>query len=294
MESFNDFVNRNRNWDNGNILVTEEEMRANYEIARHVESTYNDRFGKVEGPRIGDIVEFSDGWHVYKNAKIVENVYDNGRLCICENGSSWTNGQSFSTSGGAFVSKEAAELQYVGEDENIVWTWGCNGTGANQGIYFPLKVSRWIIPYNNKDVKRSIVYFKKNERNNIVGVNIENTDSWMCNVMSFNSLAAFEAWAKYVGYDYYIGDDGRGYSNKKIEERCWVDDAQKPKCGKEIKVLGNGRIHDGIVICEDYAITQWWPNTSRNIMVYDTPELRAEADKEIQLFQKYAYNPMGV
>lgn len=293
MESFKEFIKRNAGWDPDSCFHTEKEWNKNYEIAMQVEKTYNEMFKNIKEPKIGDIVEFTNGFRVYKNAKIVENLYHDGKLCICENGSSHTDGKYFSTSGGSFVSKDKSLLQPAGEDFNVVWTWGCNGAGAFQGIYFPLKVRKWIIPYNPKEIKRSIIYFKKNDDGEIISVSIENSDC-MYSEMVFNSLHAFEAWANYVGYEYRI-ENGRGFSNKKLSQKCWTTTIPKPENGKPIRVLANGKIHDGLVVTEEFEITQWWPNLpEKKKYEYGTPEYRKEMDEEIKKFHKYSCNPMGV
>ena len=158
METYEKFCYRNGGFNGG--CNSEEVMRKNYAIALKVEKIYNANHPNTKEPQVGDIVEFADDYHVYKYAKIVEPHYCDGRLCVCENGGSFTDGKFFSTSGGAFVGKEKSELQYVGEDFNIVWTWGCYGSGGNQGIYFPLKVRRWKIPYDPKNVRRSTIRFE--------------------------------------------------------------------------------------------------------------------------------------
>lgn len=294
MESYENFKSRNAAFGNYNIPTChEKEMQKCYAIALQVEKTYNEKFSKTDEPQIGDIVEFADDYHVYKHAKITEDLYGDGKLCICENGGSWTDGESFSTSGGAFVRKDKSLLQYAGEDFNVVWTWGCYGVGAHQGIYFPLKVRKWIIPYEPKNVKRSIINFKKNDDGEIISVAIENSDSCMYSVMGFNSMAAFKAWAEYVGYEYHMENE-RGYSHQKVLQKCWTETVPKPENGKPIKVLANGRIHDGLVVTEEFSVTQWWGNIYRPHAAYGTPEYKKECDEELMLHRKYAQNPMGV
>lgn len=293
MEKYEDFKARNAAFGSYNIpSLHEDEMQRNYEIALQVEKTYNEHFGNIDEPRIGDIVEFADDYHVYKTAKIVEDHYGDGKLCICERGCSHTDGTFFSTSGGAFVRKDKSELVLVGEDENVVWTWGCYGVGAHQGIYFPLKVRKWIIPYDPKNVKRSIVKFEKNDDGEIISVSIENSTEFY-SAMGFDSLRAFEAWADYVGYNYRVENE-RGYSNQTVSQKCWTDKFPKPTNGKPIKVCANGRIHDGLVVNEEFSVTHWWPNVRRNHPQYGTPEYKEESAKELKLFRKYARNPMGV
>ena len=102
---------------------SEKEMERNYAIALQIEKNYYEKYGTEKKPKLGDIIEFSDGFHIYKHAKIVENLYyedQNTRICVCENGSSHTyNGRNFSTSGGAFHGMDKSDLQYVGEDVNV-------------------------------------------------------------------------------------------------------------------------------------------------------------------------------
>lgn len=269
-----------------------DEMQKNYAIALEVEKNYMEKFGSIKEPKLGDIVEFTDGFHVYKHASIVENVYfedQNTRVCICENGSSHTySGHNFQTSGGAFHGMNKASLVYVGEDENIVWTWGCYGAGADQGIYLPLKVNRWIIPYNPKEVKRSTVYFQED------GVHIQNSESCMCYAHTFKSRRAFEVWAGYTGYEYQMNEDGnRAFSPQEVKQQCWTDIVSKPENGKPIKVLANGYIRDGLVTKEEFCITEWWENIhkpNQKLPAYGTPEYR----KQMEEYWKYHNNPMGV
>ncbi len=283
MFTFENFIqlNKSREW-------TDSEMEKNYAIAIRVANIYYETYGKTKVPKIADIVEYADDFHVYYNAKIVENLcfVDDTKVCICENGSSHTNGKYFSTSGGAFHSINKSSLQYVGETENIVWTWGCNGPGAFQGIYIPLKVNKWIIPYDNNAVKRSQIYLTENDT-----VNIMNNDSWGFYVHTFKSKRAFEAWAKYVGYNYTI-EGKKGYSPQKIENRCWTSNDNKPN-GKPIKVLANGKVRDGLVTTEEFCITEWW----ENIYKPEQPEPKYgtyEYNQELKKYNKYHNNPMGV
>lgn len=289
MFTFEEFQKMNRShWSN-------DEMQRNYAIALQVEKNYYEKFGTAKEPKIGDIVEYTDGWHVYKYASIVENVYyedENTRVCICDNGSSHTStGRGFTTSGGAFHGKDKSQLQYVGEDKNIVWTWGCHGAGADQGIYLPLTVNRWIIPYDPKSVKRSMVWSRKHNEDNTYSVCIQNSDDCMCYAHSFKSRESFEAWAKYVGYQYQIEEDGeRAYSYQEVCRRCWVSEEKKPKNGKPIKVVGNGKVHDGLVVTEELRITEYWPNIYTKDPAYGTPEYQ----EQLEAFWKYHNNPMGV
>ena len=271
-----------------NLGWSDNEMQKNYAIALQIEKKYMEKYGNTKEPKIGDIVEFTDGYQVYKHACIVENMYyenPNERVCICENGNSHVNSNiHFQTSGGAFVGKDKSSLVYMGEDENIVWTWGCHGAGANQGIYFPLKVNRWIIPYDTKSVKRSLVYFREGQ------VHIQNSNSCMTYAHTFKSIEAFEAWARYTGYEYYMDENGdRAYSPQEVQQRCWTG-TLKPLGGKPIKVLANGRVHDGLVINDTLCITEWWGNIGSSITAYDSPAYH----KQMKEYYKYHNNPMGV
>ena len=264
---------------------SDKEMEKNYVIAIQVANNYIEHFGTAKEPKIGDIVEYADDFHVYYGASIVENVYGSEpKVCICESGHSFTTGKYFQTSGGAFHSWDKERLQYVGEATNYVWTWGCHGAGANQGINIPLKVNKWIMPYDNKAVKRSRVVFDQDGR-----VHITNSDEWTFYAHSFKSRRAFDAWAKYVGYNYYMDGDV-AYSPQKIVNRCWTENVPKPENGKPIKVLANARIHNGLVVTEELCITEWWGNVYRPEPKYGTYEYQMEMKE----YWKYHENPMGI
>lgn len=300
MESFENFKKRNASFGcYGLPNVQEKELQKCYDIALQVEKKYNDTYGHIEEPRIGDIVEFTDGFHVYTHGKIVENMYQDGRLCICEAGSSHTDGKYFSTSGGAFVSKDKSELQLVGEDENVVWTWGCHGAGAHQGIYFPLKVRKWIIPYDTNKVTRSFIYHSERLPKSQEGepsrdaVWIENTGEYGFHAMSFESERAFRAWARYVGYQTHEFDESKDASYQRIVHKCYIREEDRPKKGLPIKVLFNGDIVDGIVVTEGNDIVVWAPNICDG--VYKPIDFNSEEYKrEVEEHRKYSRNPMGV
>jgi hypothetical protein len=297
MESYEDFKARNRGWDHG--YASDKEMRRNYEIACNVEKIYNDTYGHIDGPKIGDIVQVGDEWSTHTRAKIVENLYggsEYGMLCVCDHGSSHTNGRGFSTSGGAFHAYHKSKFRFVGEDVNIVWTWGCGGAGANQGIYFPLKVRKWIIPH--EPIKfASLIQISgptaktpRGERR--LPVTIQNAHDWY-NVMSFISLRAFNAWAKYVGYKHESYGKGsfQRRSPMRIEEQCVLDVKYLPEGVKPIKVLANGKMRDGWVLNDGKKIINFWLNVHEpNEPRYGTKEY----EEEMKIFRKYQYNPMGV
>lgn len=302
MESFELFYKRNLGFGEYGT-PSDKEMQRNYEIAKQVEQTYLSLHGDMDEPQIGDIVEFADDYRVYDHAMIVENHYggdEHGMLCVCECGSSHTNGRCFSTSGGAFRSFHKSRLQPAGTDVNVVWTWGCHGAGASQGIYFPLPVRRWIIPHG-KPTKRSWVYIrgrgaKRCDGQPMPAVSIENCCD-LYNAMSFKSIEAFKAWADYVGYRYR--DDGgwgttRKVSAQRICDKCYCDPSwQPPEGAKPIKVIRNLRLKDGWVVTTDDCIMTYWPN------IYDPehPEPRygtPEYEAEFREHRKYMDNPMGV
>ena len=295
METYEKFKERNAGWEYCGFC-TEKDMRRNYEIACEVEIIYNNTFRNIHEPQIGDIVEFSDGFQVYDHAKVVENLYGNskyGMLCVCENGGSHTDGKYFSTSGGAFKAIHKSKFQYVGESENLVWTWGCHGAGAYQGIYFPLKVRKWIIPYEKIECRSFLTIRGKNSRYS--AVSIENVGEFFC-AASFCSIKAFNAWAEYVGYKHNSFGNGsfEQRSPQRICDKCYTDPAWKvPEGAKPIKVIRNGDLKDAWVVTTEESITYYWPNiydpTAKNPRC-GTPEY----EKEFAERRKYKGNPLGV
>lgn len=286
MITYEQFKERNISFNGG--YNTEKVHQNNYGIAQEVERVYMDTYGHIDGPRIGDVVEFSDGWNVYKHAQVCENMYGGskyGMMCVCKHGSSWTNGRGFSTSGGAFKAYHKSKFQYVGEDEVWVWTWGCYGSGANMGIYFPLKVRKWIIPYESV-LKRSMVKIKRHDQ---YAVFIENNGD-LFNALCFNSVKAYIAWAEYVGFktENWAGSFEK-VSPQRIERKWYLKPEDAPTNGKPIKVLDNGRIKDGYVVTTEDAITYHVPNYGK-YPEYGTPEY----EKAWKDYRKYAGNPMGV
>lgn len=299
METYETFKTRNANWDYCGFC-TEKDMQRNYEIALQVEKTYNETFVNTNEPQIGDIVEFSDGFRVYDHAKIVENLYggsEYGMLCVCECGSSFTNGKGFSTSGGAFKAIHKSKFEYVGEDENIVWTWGCFGAGGNQGIYFPLKVRRWKVPYNPV-LKQSRVVIKGRNAKDFYGnpldaVWIEHWANLYGHAESFKSIKAFKAWAKYVGYESkpYNGIFDRVSSQRIVRKYFWNKD-EVPEDAKPIKTTESCRCVDAYVKNDGKDIVYYIPNP--NILPERPKFGTKEEEAERREYRKYNGNPLGV
>lgn len=302
MESYETFKRRNAAFGSYGI-VTENEMQANYAIALNVEKAYSENFGNMTEPKIGDIVEFSNGYKVFKYAQISENLYggsEYGMLCVCECGSSHTNGENFSTSGGAFWRFHKSNFQLVGETENVFWTWGCHGSGGNQGIYFPLKVHKWIIPYEPIMNASKVIINGSNKKNwrgeTMPAVTITNSDQIMGYSQSFCSVKAFNAWAEYVGFKHE--SFGRGTferrSAQRIEDKCYTDPAWKvPKGAKPIKIIRNGSLKDAWVVTTPERIMYYWPNIydpQHKEPQYGTPEY----EKKLIEYRKYDGNPLGV
>lgn len=303
--TYEDFKRANAAFGSYNFpKLHEEEMLKCYAIANQVAEDYQENYGHIEGPRIGDIVEFADEFRVYDHGKIVENLYGGskyGMLCVCESGSSFTNGEYFSTSGGAFRSIHKSKLQLVGDAENVVWTWGCYGSGAHQGIYFPLKVRKWIVPYEKPVCRSKVQFFGRNRKNHLgdylTPVRIENFGGIGAGGESFCSIRAFKAWADYVGYKYGSWRDRGTFekvSAQRIADKCFTDKAwQPPKGAKPIKIIRNGRLKDAWVVTTDDCIMYYWPN------IYDPehPEPRygtPEYEREFRERRKYNGNPMGI
>ena len=296
MESYDIFKKNNAAWDSEyGYCHNEKEMLENYEIAKAVEAKYNECYGSISGPRIGDVVEFCDGFHVYKHAIVTEDIYyqnKHGLLCVCERGSSWTDGKYFSTSGGAFRSIHKSLFQLVGEDENTVWTWGRNGAGAHQGIYLTLKVRKWLVPYKPIEARSMVMIEKNRKKDGDSAVTIQNFGNWF-NAMHFDTIKAFLAWADYVGYKHV--NFGKGTFERRSPQElvsvpvCHKEDV--PVNGKPLKTVSNGRIVDAWAVTTDNAVTTYYDcfSPSRNYR-YGTPQ----SDAEIKRFHKYSGNPLGI
>lgn len=292
METYEQFAARNAAFGGGGFYNSEKTMKANYEIAKAIIEKYESN--ATEEPRLGDIVEFSDGFQVYTHAKITEDVYrlkEHGLMCVCENGSSWTDGVHFSTSGGAFRSIHKSRMQLVGEETNMVWTWGCFGAGASMGIYFPLKVRKWLVPYEPIQ-KRSSIDIRMTDKENRYKVSVRNFGDWYC-AMCFKTIKAFNAWAEYVGYKHESNGHGSFHrdSPQRIVRKYVCHENEIPKDGKPLKTIDNGRVRDSWVVTTDELVTIY----VENFKPYTMPKFgTVQSDIEIAEFWKYDGNPMGV
>lgn len=311
MEKYEDFAKRNQCWNNcyvySHIHLSSGEdrdrdpMRKNYSIAQKVCKTFYSNYDRSSAiPQVGDIVEFSNGYRVFKHATIAENFCKSkfGLLNVCEHGSSWTDGKGFSTSGGAYHTIHASRFALVGRAENIMWTWGCYGSGANQGIYFKLNVRKWIVPYEApKPLTKVHIYGKRSRVSGYreqyaVIVDGASTCSFF---QRFDSIRAFTAWAEYVGFEYeHIGrlSDRNGFQF--LVQIMVNNPNQVPADSKPIKAVSNREIVDAWVKKIGDTIYFYVPNINywENGTFGEVPKL--SQDEKISLFWKYSDNPLGV
>lgn len=300
METFEEFARNNVTFDNGNYYIfsgnrRNAEMLENYEIAKRTVERYEQCYGSIEGPKIGDVVEFSDGFEVFKHAIICEDCFGeskHGLLYVCEHGKSWTNGKGFSTSGGAFRHIHKSLMLPKGRDKNMVWTWGCNGAGANQGIYFSLDVNRWLVPYEPIESRSNVtIYYEKEQAEQYGKIAIRNVLDWYT-AQSFESVKAFKAWAEYVGYKYANKKGTYFKTSPQTIKREYVSCKNEiPKGAKPLKLIDNGELTDAWAFTTDESVTYYINYSQRNYHPkYGTPEYEAY-HKE---YRKYANNPLGV
>ena len=194
------FKKENAAWDTQYGLPhSDKEWSENYDIACKVEQRLRNNYPMDGDVHPGDLVEFSDGYRVYKNALVCD--IDRYGVCeVCEQWSAFTLGGSFSVSGGTFHRIHKSNFVRDGKGEAFYWTWGRNGSGANQGIYFPVVVQRWVVPYE-KPKKETTVYFKTRTRQRDES-RVFISGPHLSVIQSFRSVKAFKAWAEYVGFDY--------------------------------------------------------------------------------------------
>lgn len=310
MEKYEDFAKRNQCWNNYYIYgkglkdKTNHPMRRNYAIAQKVCKKFYSRYNKNSPiPQVGDIVEFSDGYRVYKHGMIVESHWKGmskfNLLNVCECGRSHTDGEYFSTSGGAFHTIHASHFALVGWAENDVWTWGCYGSGANQGIYFKLKVRKWIIPYDAPKPLINVRIYGKGTKDwggSLRNYAVEVKSCYEGNfVQCFESIHAFLAWAEYVGFEYEkVGKlcDRRGLQH--LKEITITNPDEIPADAKPLKTVVNFQVLDSWTKKVDDTIYFYVPNLYywNNGAFGERPKL--SQDEEMKLHRKYYTNPLGV
>lgn len=309
MEKYEDFAKRNQCWDSygiwGGYCKDKENspMRRNYAIAQKVCKKFYSRYDKNSPiPQVGDIVEFSDGYRVYKYGMIAEPHWKDmskfNLLNVCECGCFHTDGEYFSTSGGAFHTIHASHFALVGWAENTVWTWGCYGSGANQGIYFKLKVRKWIIPYDAPKPLTTVRIYGKGSTDwqgfeRSYAVEVQDLYNSFCE--TFKSVHAFLAWAEYVGFEYEkVGRlcDRRGSQHLKTITVNNPD--QVPADAKPLKAIAGLSIKDIWTKKIDDTIYFYEPSfySLDNGAFGEMPKLTE--DEKTKLLRKYVGNPLGV
>lgn len=295
-DEYKEFCSINRGWDNGWGAQSEKEMRENFQISLDVKNAFFKNYSIVPGPpQVGDIVEFSDGFRVYKHGQI-EEIDKYGVATLCEQGHSFMGIDSetgkvyFSTSGGAFVRKHISLMKRDGIEKRGGWTWGCWGAGANQGIEFRFVVKKWVIPHGRLESNVRIHFYSRKwadrigYRNPIVIKDIDFTQ-W-----DFKNYACYKAWADYVGFDYDHDDLqpyawGRRCLYRLEEKYAWKPEMIPDGC-KEVVAPSNGRMAIVFVHNDGQTITTYRPSGEWGEKFY--------LKDDIETWRKYEGNPMGI
>lgn len=264
-------------------FVSEKNWEKNLEIVENVERNFFAWYDKSKTtPQKGDVIEFSDGYEIFSHA-VVESVDEYGNMYVCENGSTHTDGKCFSTSGGAFIYIHASHFEYVGEETRMFWTWGCFGSGAGQGLYFPVTVKK----FRQKDMKvkpfHDIYICKKHYKNR--GTKVQIMQDLFCIALEFITIKAFKAFAEHVGLSYYKDDSGRYYTDQFLKSEYFWKIEELPNGCKPIYDFCNGSIVKCYAHKAGETITIYRPNPNAK-EVYNPLEFE-EA-------RKYRNNPLGV
>lgn len=239
MITLQELKDSNRAWSGNGYYSTDKDWESNYQIVKNIEEKFFTHYDKsLMQPQKGDIIEFVNYNSLYPHAQ-VESVDKYGMMYVCENGSTWTDGKHFSTSGGAFTHIHSSKFEFVGYDERTFWTWGCYGSGAGQGIYFTVKVKK----FRQKDIKiipMHKIYFNSphymRERRSKVVI----MQDFMYIFKEFYTIKAFKEWADYVGLTYRKDDSGQYYANQFLRSKYFWKLEELPEGCKPVEDLSNG------------------------------------------------------
>lgn len=154
-----------------------------YMANRYVELIENSR-SETE-PCIGDIVQYTNEYGDYYMNAHIENVYEDGKINICENPyvpfigvNVDNNGILCNTSGGAWCNIPIAKLKYIGKREKTFCHWGNCGACADGAVEFKANVSVWEYssgenrfiskinnkPYTTKEFERMKIHYCPNRK----------------------------------------------------------------------------------------------------------------------------------
>lgn len=239
MITLQEFKRINTQWEGISYQTTDKEWESNYQIAKDVENKFFTNYDESKKtPQKGDLIEFVNYNNVYSHAQ-VEGIDKYGLMYVCENGSTWTDGECFSTSGGAFTHIHSSKFEFVGYEERTFWTWGCYGAGARQGIYFTIKVKK----FRQKDMKLvpdHRIYFNsphymKERRSKVVIM-----QDWYYIFKEFDTIKEFKEWAEYVGLTYRKDDCGQYYANQFLKSEYFWKLEDLPEGCKPTEDWSNG------------------------------------------------------
>lgn len=305
MENYRQFAERNQTWNSYYTYAPyfakgeneeKDPMRRNYAIAgKACETFYSGYDWNSDMPHVGDVVEFSDGYDVHSDGVVVA-IRRHGLIEVCGSGCSWTDGKSFSTSGGPFQHVHVSKFVRHGMGIHSVWTWGCNGAGAGQGVYFDLNVRKWLVPYTKPEPHTRVrIYGRgaKDWRGQPYDDAVRVDDGTIAS-HGFASVRAFLMWAEYVGFEFeHIGNRCNRKGFQRLKRVPVSRPSEVPYGAKPLKEVENGIVVDAWVRKEGNTICTYVPNINAwNNGAFGGHSISAE--EELKLFRMYSGNPLGV
>lgn len=155
----------------------------------------------IEGPQVGDIIEFTNKYGDYFTNAHVDEIRDD-KIYICEKPyvpfvSAYRNKISTSTSGGAW-SWIPRNLKYIGSKNKHFYIWGHSGACGNGALIFNAEVNVWEYSeceqeYSTKDYDKFNLYVSKDEDTNEVKYSLIQGSK---TVKIFNNEADYKKWLK--------------------------------------------------------------------------------------------------
>lgn len=242
----------------------------NYEVVQHQWKTVHGDNRKEYVPRFlaevnyylpqqGDVIEFVNNNRLYRNAMVGDPITEHGVLHICEQASCHTDGEYFSTSGGTWTHIHQSHFEFVGNVFRRFWTWGANGAGGGQAIYFDMLVHKFRQIDMPKVTPEHRIYFG-NPRYKEYGYKVTVMKDWQYIFKGFETIQQFKDWAKYVGLTYTRDEWGRYWSDQFIKtEFFWKMDTI-PARSKPITMMWNATNVKGYVYKTGDTIIFYTPN----------------------------------
>lgn len=196
IEDIKSFVQENNNY----VFISRHGLnKADIETYNTVKANFDKAFTNSTMPQVYSNIELMDRTNkhcFHPHAMLDSCSYNNTGWEYCEQPSvHYIDIDTASVSGGCFHGVDSSNLEYIGQTQRTVWTWGHAGACGNGGIYITVKVNNFRLVTDRRFIPWTISYTDEHDSGYKFFVSKRDTKSTALE-SAFKTTKGLRTWLK--------------------------------------------------------------------------------------------------